>query len=513
MVRLYQSRDQYRNGLLVVETGSSDNCVEVFYIPSQESLVLSNLDSADASRYRVKLLELNNENGWLTIFPINTLGGHAEFLKPKYKQVKKITLADGEPVLSPFTGDTQSPKKYFQSLTFGATKLLEDDVEDDDIGEILTSEDEIVRILESLPSAFTKDYDYGLGLAKPYRFIVDAVEELTDCTEIFISEQHQTEVDQHEKIFYISTSDFEAIRKALNSTTRISQTAARSVKETETYNFFAQKLGRPEIPIKVGRSHLRKLFTTAIQSGGKILLDEEQEEAIDVIKNNIRPISQNKPERLARLQHEIDLVNLEVLIDRFEAMLTVENDESVWQDFLNENPFILSLAFGYPVIKVQDKASIGGRKLFGGGEKITDFLVKNGMTNNTALVEIKTPKAKLLNKEEFRVGVFVPSAILSGAINQVLDQKYQFEREISHIKDSSGIFDIKSYHVHCCLIIGIMPSEENQQKSFELFRGNSKDVEIITFDELLEKLKNLKNFLNSPDREDVPLTLGAEAPF
>lgn len=512
MARLYESSDEYRHGTLIIEEQSSSDCTEIFYVPSRQQLELFGLDAEDASKYRVKLLELNNQKGWLTIFPINTLRRDEEFLGPKYRQVRKITLADGKPVLSPSIGGSGTPEKYIQSITFGPTTPIKDDVEEDDIAEIPVSVNEILEILENLPPTFTKDYDYGLGFAKAYRFIVNAVEGLTNCTEIFISGQRQTEADQDKKVFYISTSDFETVRKLLNSATNMSQTATRSVKQAETYNFFAQKLGQPEIPIKIGRSPLRKLITTVVQEGGKILLDEEQEEVIEVIENNIKSISQNKPEKLARLQHEIDLVNLEVLIDKFEAMLTTESDEEVWQEFLNGNPFILSLAFGYPIIKVQEKASIGGRKISGSGEKITDFLVKNSMTSNTALVEIKTPKAKLLNKEEFRGGVFVPSAILSGSINQVLDQKYQFEREISRIKDNSGIFDIKSYSVHCCLVIGTMPSEDNQQKSFELFRGNSKDIEIITFDELLEKLKNLKDFLEPTKKTAVSLA-ESDLPF
>jgi len=54
---------------------------------------------------------------------------------------------------------------------------------------------------------------------------------------------------------------------------------------------------------------------------------------------------------------------------------------------------------------------------------------------------------------------------------------------------------VESYSVHCCLVIGKTPDSADQQKSFELFRKNSKDVEIVTFDELLEKLKHLRDFL------------------
>ncbi|WP_216644722.1 Shedu anti-phage system protein SduA domain-containing protein [Candidatus Thiodictyon syntrophicum] len=63
----------------------------------------------------------------------------------------------------------------------------------------------------------------------------------------------------------------------------------------------------------------------------------------------------------------------------------------------------------------------------------------------------------------------------------------------------SRIHDIESYAVHSFLIIGKTPTEVDQQKSFELFRRNSKDVQIVTFDELLEKLRQLRSFLAEED--------------
>ena len=45
-------------------------------------------------------MEFDTESGRFTIFPINTLGSGEDFLKPKYRKIRKITLADGKPVLS-----------------------------------------------------------------------------------------------------------------------------------------------------------------------------------------------------------------------------------------------------------------------------------------------------------------------------------------------------------------------------------------------------------------------------
>ena len=45
-----------------------------------------------------------------------------------------------------------------------------------------------MMLLEELPSCFVKDFDWGLGLRQPYRFVVDAVEDLSGCTEILITD-------------------------------------------------------------------------------------------------------------------------------------------------------------------------------------------------------------------------------------------------------------------------------------------------------------------------------------
>ena len=503
MARLDQQRHDYLHGTLLVETAPDTGCTHVFYLPSRQKLEQSDISPELASSYRVKLLELYTDTGTLTIFPTNTLGGHDDFLKPKYNKIRRITLADAKPVLSRLDTELWPTHKFSESLSFGPTKPLEENVEETDIATFFQSEDEIMEILESLPSGFTKDYDYGLGLAKEYEFILTAVEELTDCQEIFISRDRKTIADEESGIFYIATDDFHAMRKSLNSRTNLSRAAARSVKKTETYNFLAEKIGQKNIPLELGRHPIRKLLTRAIEDNPEYLSNEDQDEVLGVFSKSVRSIAESKPERLAKLRGDIELVNLEVLIDRYEAMMRERHKEADWQEFLNENPFILGLAFGYPIIVVQEQASVGGRKLSARGEKLADFLVKNSMTDNTALIEIKTPHSKLLNKTQFRDGVLTPSSELSGSINQVLDQRYQFQREIALIKDKSKIFDISSYSVHCCLIIGTMPDEADEHKSLELFRGNSKDVQIITFDELLQKLKNLQELLATSGSQDA----------
>ena len=463
MIPQYRQQDPVHDGTLEIDQAADDQ-FDVFFVPPAHRLQEAGLDPNGEHRHRAKLLEINSRELSLTIFPIKTYGNKDNFLQPKYRKIERIRLEN------------------FQSCDHGV----------DDAGSYSVAE--ILEILEDLPPAFTKTYAYGLGLAQPYRFIVDAVEKLTDCTEIAITNKPDTWLAPNERCLYISKKDFDRARLSMNNIGNRAQAAVRSVRGAAAHNIIAERIGLDPVEPTVGRHPHRKHFT-AVAQGGNELSKDQQQVILNKVSSHAAELAEGDPEKFAKLRNDIELVTLEKLVQSYEAMLVKNSPEDDWQKFFSKNPFILNMAFGYPIIKVRDQASVGGRKLSGDGEKITDILVKNSLTNNIAIFEIKTPKTLVLNKKPYRDGIYTPSTILSGSINQVLDQKYQFQKQVAHIKENSRLYDIESYAIHCCLVIGKTPDGEDQKKSFELFRRNSKDVEIVTFDELLEKLKQLSLFL------------------
>ena len=192
MARPFHPYDQHRHGKLVVSKPDDVGVVEVYYIPPLEQLESSCVEPKVADAHRIKLLEISLRDSRLSILPVNTLGERSDFLKPKYHKIKRITLEGATPIVTESSDDNTSRATYSKSFTFGPTVPLDSHIEESDIVAAPTSSDEIVYILESLPAAFTKDYDYGLGLAKPYRFIIDAIERLCDCSEVVISHAYQT---------------------------------------------------------------------------------------------------------------------------------------------------------------------------------------------------------------------------------------------------------------------------------------------------------------------------------
>ena len=453
---------------------------EVFYIPSTDAVAALRGASIPT---RMKLLDIDRSKRRLTIHPINTRWKIETFLKPKYAQIHKLTLAGHQ----------------FVDLPINDARLPSD-------------EDEVMMLLEDLPDSFIKDYEYGLGFVQEYRRLIHTVEALSDASELLISDDCDTGADEGQSVFRISSDDFNTIRKTINRVNNNGRTAMTSVKAAMIHNLLADKIGHPTIPVKFGQG-LRKQITEVALNGEASLSKSQQSELMKTVSKHVKTIVENQPEKLFRLQKDVELVKLDHLIQHFELMMTRSHQEPDWQAFLNANRFLLGMTFGYPAIIVEGEVSVGGYKFSGSGGTSTDFLMKNQITDNVAIIEIKKPSTPLLYNRHYREGVFPASRELSGAINQVLDQKYTLLTNFSVMRMNSRNHELESYTVSCCLIIGKIPEDDYERKSFEFIRRNSRDVEIITFDEMLTKLKNIKTFLSGEKVENGSVTEAIVPPF
>ena len=83
MARPQHPYDEYRHGKLVVEKSFDSDCVEVYYIPSQEQIEQANIKPNEAEELRVKILELDNARRHVTVIPISTLGKRSDFHSAK----------------------------------------------------------------------------------------------------------------------------------------------------------------------------------------------------------------------------------------------------------------------------------------------------------------------------------------------------------------------------------------------------------------------------------------------
>ena len=172
-------------------------------------------------------------------------------------------------------------------------------------------------------------------------------------------------------------------------------------------------------------------------------------------------------------------------------------DEEFWQTVFNENPYVLSQLFSVPVVFIKDKAYVGGMNIDRQDAKFVDYLYANESSNDALLVEIKTPETKLVGAK-YRKGVHKPSSDISGSIVQVLDYRRDLSKNIQTITSGTNhVIDV--FNPRCVVIAGNASKEldnETKRRSFELFRTNLRDVEIVTFDELFKKAETLATLFN-----------------
>ncbi|WP_354191606.1 Shedu immune nuclease family protein [Arthrobacter sp. UYCu712] len=401
----------------------------------------------------MKLIEVNPAEGNLTLYPTDTRPRSGSFLGPKYSKIRSLVIpAD------------------------------------------VASDAELADILDTLPPGFTTDYEYGLGLTRHCDVLVDLIEESTDCTVIEFVSSGDPRVIKHK--FLISFTRFNALRTELNRIKNRGDRGIRRVKETHVHNDLAGALGLKPRRLSLGLLETSK-WMTKVAAGEEPLNDEEQDALLRATAKNAAQIASRAPEKMARLQRNINLVNLEHLVATYEAALDAQHNENWWQQFFEENIFALQLLFGGPTVFVDAQVPIGEGSNAVKGKKIADYLLKNALTNNAALVEIKKPSTKLMRKKPYREGVYGVQSEIAEAVTQVLDQALQLTRHEMATKQRTGDTSWTSNVPRCFVVAGLATEldTDDKKKSFDLYREHLSNVRIVTYDEVLGQLGTLHDFL------------------
>jgi hypothetical protein len=202
-------------------------------------------------------------------------------------------------------------------------------------------------------------------------------------------------------------------------------------------------------------------------------------------------------EDVLSLSRKVDVSKLDALLDEWRAH---EGDarEGFWQGLLTRNAWVFSQLTGSPVVLLKDKAYVGGKSIrnTGGGE--IDYLLANELTDNVSFVEIKTPVTPICAASYRSSGAFALDTELSGGIVQVLGYRERFEKEYHQLRANSETTVFRSYNPRCWLIAGWAADlNEDELRSFELFRNAFAGVHVLTFDEVARRLQGIREALTS----------------
>ncbi|MBD2702890.1 DUF4263 domain-containing protein [Spirosoma sp. BT702] len=233
---------------------------------------------------------------------------------------------------------------------------------------------------------------------------------------------------------------------------------------------------------------------------------ENQDLVADALKNNV-----TKTDIVALGYRKLQLNIFKRLLDD-EAFFNTEKDklkrgdETVWQNFFEKNTWILGYGLDYiinaPLDDKKLEQVVSGYSISSSGKRADALLKTKGIVSALGFCEIKTHRTSLLKQVSapYRPSCWVISEELAGSITQSQRTVHQSilnirtclritDNEDNLTEETAYLYKPKSYVIIGSLNEFTTSSGVNEAKysSFEMFRRNTQNPEIITFDELYER--------------------------
>lgn len=190
-------------------------------------------------------------------------------------------------------------------------------------------------------------------------------------------------------------------------------------------------------------------------------------------------------------------------LDEFEVHMAAGDwSEREWQDFFDKHQWVFGYGLDYRIMRQFDREmTLGGAGTDNRNRPIADFLLS--FTDYTVIVEIKRPETRIFKSGKGgRAGTWEFSPEFTSAVSQVIEQKAEWliSAHTGEHYDKSGAkrLDARTRNPKAILVIGSrsefdqagdLRSKQIMRDTFELFRLESRTIDILTFDELLERAR------------------------
>ncbi|MBU0766937.1 DUF4263 domain-containing protein [Patescibacteria group bacterium] len=330
-------------------------------------------------------------------------------------------------------------------------------------------------------------------------------------------------IQKGELVLRITSGGRQEIKATVNEDTR-----GISVLTIQRYS---KREGQPDKPIRENFSfiggEIKKLkdFIDSIQyvdfpDGKKRVEDSELKRVREFLSENpdvdllIEMAQQNITKadvvtiayRKEQLEIFSKLLNDDDFFNRKKVEWKQARDEDVWQYFFEQNHWIfgygLSYIFNTPLEGKKLEQVVRGSDVTHAGKRADGVLKTRGIINSLCLAEIKTHKTTLLKQisKAYRTECWQVSDELNGGIIQSHKTAQSTLENIGSMlptttEDGTPTGEtVFAYQPRSILIVGCLEefmsdNGVNKEKfsSFELFRKNITNPEIITFDELYER--------------------------
>ncbi len=237
---------------------------------------------------------------------------------------------------------------------------------------------------------------------------------------------------------------------------------------------------------------IKEIVSYAQESGVKI------EDLVDTA------LQKNRKETLTifnKLLNEADY--LSQYRENYKAEIKGAGEEAIWHHFLKENNWLLGINLDIRFIEdFTDEVSVGNPGTDNRDNPKVDLM---GLSDYTVLVELKTPSTNIFTTQktsDARAGTWSFTQAFIEGFSQCLAQKSYWDKESKGkdlVKDGEVLSQehIRTVDPKTIYIVGDkkreMPTssiEKNthiKRDTFERFRRNNRNVEILTYDELYER--------------------------
>lgn len=173
--------------------------------------------------------------------------------------------------------------------------------------------------------------------------------------------------------------------------------------------------------------------------------------------------------------------------------------ETEWEDFFKQRTWIFGYGLNYQFLHcLQKEPYLGGKDITGTGGQKSDFLMTTAAkVRFTVLVEIKTPSADLTLRQKYRNRTHKLGDDLTNGVAQLQQQRWSWEVVDSRLDQNRDLLEGKRIFTHepkGILVIGNLASLQDSRDrlyTFESFRRNLWQPEILTYDELLNRAEHI----------------------
>ncbi|TXI68153.1 MAG: DUF4263 domain-containing protein [Flavobacterium sp.] len=192
--------------------------------------------------------------------------------------------------------------------------------------------------------------------------------------------------------------------------------------------------------------------------------------------------------------------------------LSTHSEEKTFQYFFEKNQWIFGYGLDYRYQNIlQREAHLSDAELNGSNTVIGDYLLGDKMF--TTFIELKKPSTNLFGKSSNRSNSWKLSNDLIDSFSQILEHKASGLLKLENLQYIDGEpLQQKAYDSKVILIIGhwneldessTTLEREIKKKTLELFRRDSRNVEILTFDELYDRATFIVEGNSTTDKEVI----------